>query len=486
MRSMGDRGGLRRPALWKGLDPKLCPLLDMLRAAEGRIRMHMPGHKGRALFADSVYALDTTELPCTDDLFAPERGIAQAEALAARSAGAEATLLLSGGGTGGVLAMVLTAVRPGGTLIVPRDCHHSVLSACVWGDIQPVFVPLRHHARSGLLYVDAGDVERAIAAHPSADAVLLTRPDYRALCADLARICATARAAGMAVLADEAHGAHLSWPAPGQPESAGALGAGMWVQSAHKTLPALTGGAWLHLRDGAQAERARAMLRMVHTSSPSFPILASLDGARAWMDAHGAEALVALRGRTATFWRTLREGGSALQNAHALLDDLDGVDADAARVVVDAWPHGYTGRQVSDWMSGRGIDAEMADERHVTLIPTVCDPPGALDRVAEALLALPALPTKQPLLMAGCAAPPLPAAKMRVREAALAPDEWVPLTRAEGRVSARCAGAYPPGVPMIAPGELVTAEVVETLSQALHRAGQCFGVENGGLRCVIA
>jgi len=459
--------------------------MDMLRAAEGRIRMHMPGHKGRTPFGEwQPFAWDTTELPCTDDLFAPERGIAQAEQWAARSAGAGGTLSLSGGGTSGVLAMILTAVRPGGALIVPRDCHHSVLSACVWGDIQPAFVQPRHHAASGLPYVDAEDVGRAIRAHPEAAAVLLTRPDYRGLCADLARIRDAAKAAGMAVLVDEAHGAHLNWPGPGQPEGAGALGADMWVQSAHKTLPALTGAAWLHLRDAGLAGRARAILRMAHTSSPSFPILASLDGARAWMDAHGAGALAALHGRISGFWRALREGGSALRNAHGLLDGLESVRADPTRVVIDAWAQGYTGRQVSDWLRERGIDAEMADGRHAVLIPTVCDPPGALERVAEALLALPALPalsTKQPLMMEGHTVP-----AMRVREAALAPDEWVPLAQAEGRIAARCAGAYPPGIPFIAPGERVTAKVIEALSQAPARAGQRFGVESGGLRCVIA
>ncbi len=480
------------------------PLADMLRAAQGRTRMHMPGHKGETPPGWQPFAWDMTELACTDDLFAPERGIAQAEALAARSAEAGATLMLSGGGTAGVLAMVLSFVRPGGTLIVPRDCHHSVLSACVWGDIEPVFVWPRE---CGLPYVDAGDVERTLAAHPQAEAVLITRPDYRGVCADGARIARAAHERGMRLLVDEAHGAHWNWRVAGfdreisaQPQSAGVLGADAWVQSAHKTLPALTGGAWLHLRNADEQARVRAMLRMVHTSSPSFPILASVDGARAWMDARGGEALAALHARIGAFWEALRAGAPGMRNAHdALLEstETNGVCVDPARIVLDATRHGYTGTEVAEWLRARGIDVEMADARHAVLIPTVCDvpdvsgAPGALERVAEALCALPAresLPVPEPLTLRDAravsevqSAPEAPPERvLRVREAALSLEELVPLAQAAGRISARCAGVYPPGVPLIVPGERVT----EAIAQALEASAQRFGVEEGGLRCV--
>jgi len=452
-------------------------MLDMLQATKGRIRMHMPGHKGRLSF-DSSW--DITELPNTDDLFAPQGGIAQAEALAARSAGAASSLLLTGGGTAGIMAMLLSLVPPGGKLIVPRDCHFSVLSACVWGDIQPVFVWPRVHGASGFSYIDAGDVEQTIQAHPDALAVLVTRPDYRGVCMDLARVAAAAKAAGMWLLVDEAHGAHFNWPVDHQPKGAGALGAHLWVQSAHKTLPVLTGGAWLHLCDDVHTARARSVLRMVHTSSPSFPILVSLDEARAWMDAHGISALATLHGRIQTFWRLLQAGGSALRNAHELLDHMD---VDPTRVVIDVSQQGYTGQEVYDWLGERGIDGEMADGNHVVLIPSVWDPTDALEQVGKALLALPKKPPlKPPLLMEGRTAPTPPQIAMRLREAALSVSaKPLPLAMAEGQVAACCAGVYPPGIPLIVPGERITAGAVKALARARH----CFGVENGALRCVI-
>ena len=190
----------------------------MLLAAKDRVRLHMPGHKGR------LDPFDTTELPVTDDLYAPESGIRRAEEMAARAFGAAHTLMLTGGSTAGILAMLLAYVSPGEQVILPRNAHHSALSACVWGGLDAVF---------------ADELSQAVARHPQARAVFVTRPDYYGRCMDLAPLCAQAHAAGMRVLVDEAHGAHFAWW--DQPQSAGRLGADAWVQSAHKTLPALNG-----------------------------------------------------------------------------------------------------------------------------------------------------------------------------------------------------------------------------------------------------
>ncbi len=152
--------------------------------------------------------------------------------------------------------MLLSLVAPGETLILPRNVHHAAISACIWGDFRAEF---------------AGDPMAAINEHPDARAVLITRPDYYGRCPDILPLIEKAHARGILVLVDEAHGAHFPWW--DAPKSCGALGADAWVQSAHKTLPALTGAAWLHLADSLDADRARRFLRMVLTSSPPFPIL---------------------------------------------------------------------------------------------------------------------------------------------------------------------------------------------------------------------
>lgn len=422
------------------------PIARMLKAADGRARFHMPGHKGLLL------PEDMTELSVTDDLYAPSSGIAEAEALAAKACGAARTILLTGGATAGLLAMLLCSVPPGHKVILSRNAHHAALSACVWGDLDAVFTD---------------DPARSIQEHPDARAVLVTRPDYYGACEDLLPLSRLARERGMLLLADEAHGAHFAWW--DAPKSAGRLGANAWVQSAHKTLPALTGAAWLHLSETMDEGRARRFLRMVQTSSPPFPILRSLDDARAWMDAHGAQALQALKASLAE----LRKRIAALPGYLNVPSD------DPTRLVIATRGRGLTGLQAQALLRDRGVDVEMADDGCVVCITTVADTPESFRRLYEALAALPEGP---PLPPCEDKRPEPGPRAMGLRQAALAKQEAVPLSLAAGRVASMGAGMYPPGVPFVLPGERVTEACARRLL-ALP-PDRRFGVENDRMICV--
>ena len=244
------------------------------------------------------YRLETTELGVTDDLYAPCGAIARAEALAARCASAAHTLMLTGGSTAGVQAMLLYAAGGGGAVVLPRNAHLSALHLCAVAGLDVVFARPSFTA-SGLCYTPDESYLEALERRPDARALLVVRPDYYGALHWPARAAARARALGIPVLCDEAHGAHLNWDA--ETPTAGALGADVWVQSAHKTLLALNGGAWLHAGPGMDAARLRAMLRAVQSSSPSFVTLLALDDARAWMEQNGAEAVARLKAAAARF-----------------------------------------------------------------------------------------------------------------------------------------------------------------------------------------
>ena len=268
---------------------------EMLAGVADRLSLHMPGAQGRGPFGPvDPYRLETTELGVTDDLYAPCGAIARAEALAARCAGAAHTLMLTGGSTAGVQAMLLYAAG-GGAVILPRNAHLSALHLCAVAGLDVVFARPSFTA-SGLCHTTDESYLEALECRPDARALLVVRPDYYGALHWPARAAARARALGIPVLCDEAHGAHLNWDA--ETPTAGALGADVWVQSAHKTLPALNGGAWLHAGPGMDAARLRAMLRAVQSSSPSFVTLLALDDARAWMEQNGAEAWATPMGRT--------------------------------------------------------------------------------------------------------------------------------------------------------------------------------------------
>lgn len=447
------------------------PVSDMLTQNLGRLRLHVPGHKGNALFGGGeTEAFDTTELPVTDDLYAPAGAVKKAQERMAAAYGAAHTLMLTGGSTAGILTMLLYAASPGDTVILPRNAHHSCLSACILGDLRPVYVPLKT-LPDGYGYAPEAVFLKAIAAHPEARAVLVTRPDYYGGMVPLARIAEAAHEKGMRLLVDEAHGAHLNWL--GDFLTAAANGADLWVQSAHKTLPALTAGAMLHLAKGEDARRALQRLRLVQTSSPAFYLMKSLDDAVAWMEENGKAALAALRERLAGFRPRLADWG--LADAHDSWRALP-MEFDPTRLVIASSGGGYA---LASFLSKQGIDVEMADAARIVCVLTVMDGPETFSRLSSALEKVPRPAVRAPLFPASC---PLPRQVLPPRQAAFARQEPVPLSRAAGRICGVSAGLYPPGTPIVAPGEEITAEVLEILLSAPEE--NRFGLWEGQLVCV--
>ena len=448
------------------------PVYEMLARVSGRRSGHMPGHKGKAPFGPvEPYALDTTELPTTDDLYAPERGILEAQRLYAQAAGAAETIFLHNGSTGGIHAMVQLYAHEGDAVILPRNAHLSAVNGCILGGLQPAWVPVTQTA-DGYCHVAEADVLAALGKHPEAKALLVTRPDYFGGCLPLRRIIDKAHSLGVRVLVDEAHGAHLPW-LEGLP-SAGELGADAWVQSVHKTLPGWTGSAVLHLKDAADRSRAMTILRREQTSSPSFLLMMSIDDARAWMEKHGSARLAAVRSAVEELRASLPSLGYA--DAHAGWSGTD-LTFDPTRLVIDAPQGGYA---LAGALQHRGVDVEMADDRRVVLILTAMDSPDDIRRIGDVFKNIPTAPREWPAVGA---AYPIPRQVMSLRSAAMGRTEQVPLAQAAGRVAAAVAGLYPPGVPLVCPGEEITKETIERLQAAGSQ--QRFGVEGDQLTCVM-
>ncbi|NLI20245.1 MAG: hypothetical protein GX418_01660 [Clostridiales bacterium] len=355
------------------------PMRSMLRRAAARCSLHMPAAQGRAPIASfDPYRLDTTELPVTDDLYRPTGAIAEAERLMAASAGAAATLMLSGGSTAGVHAMLLYACRRGEAVVLPRNAHLSCLNLCAVAGLTPVFADPAQTAE-GRVYTRPEAYARALDSHPEATAAFAVRSDYYGLAGDLEGIAREAHARGRLLLCDEAHGAYFNWRADFP--NAGACGADLYVQSAHKTLPALTPGAWLHASAGIDAARLRAVLGMVQTSSPGFTVMLSLDEARAWMDAHGRAACDKLLLAMERF----RKKAARLGYADGQADPPEGARYDRLRLVLRS-PRG--GAWLQRRLEARGLDVEMFDAQHVVCILSLLDGERRLRRLLRALEAI--------------------------------------------------------------------------------------------------
>lgn len=448
------------------------PMKDMLKHTSKRLSLHMPAAQGRSPFGRlSPYLYDTTELPITDDLYQPMGAIEKAQTLAAKSAGAAHTLLLHGGSTAGIHAMLLYSARRGETVILPRNAHVSALHICAVAGLECVFAE-PSYTTSGRPYTEVAAYQKAMAAHPEAKAVLVLRPDYYGLMPELTAIAHAARLHHMLLLCDEAHGATFPWR--NDVDSACTCGADLVVQSAHKTLPALTAGAWLHSAEHIDARRLRDTLRMVQTSSPSFVGMLSLDDARAWMDRYGLNACSRLRENLRTFLDRVQKLGYT----NGQDDAPQGFSYDSLRLVLRA-PQG--GHALERALRLRGIDVEMCDAEVIVAIVSLMDSETRLKKLYRTLRGIErerhgaqksvkAATLNEAESTAGGHAPEpasllpprdLPKRALSMSEAAFAPCELVPLAEAAGRVSAMPVGLYPPGVAMLTAGEIISEGMVK-------------------------
>ena len=422
-------------------------------------RFHTPGHKGSgdsplAALMGEALAFDVTELPQTDSLFEADGPIWEAEELAARYAGAGAALMSAGGATLCIQAM-LSAVSAAGRrrVILARNSHRSAVNAAALLGLDPVWVWPRGFDGSGLPgSIRAEDVAAALRGTPDAAAVFVTSPDYYGVMSDIAAIARECRAYGVPLLVDNAHGTHLQCLDGGARHPL-RLGAAMTCDSAHKTLPVLTGGAWLLLADAGQAETARGAMALFGSTSPSYLIMLSLDIARVWMEREGAAAFDALRERVL-----------AVRKRCAALGFFTPPDAvfDPVRLTLDTASVGRTGREAAEILRGTGVEPEMSDGAHVVLLPGPFQPPEDWQRLESALERIPAGgPLPPPGRMAG-----RPPRDMSPRDALTAPGETVRVSRAAGRTAAQSCCPCPPGVPAVMPGERISGNLAKVLKNA--------------------
>ena len=447
------------PAVGLFLGAPLFHALQLLATSDSA-RFHMPGHKGQPVFNSfrDVFAIDYTETYGTGNLYLGDGPIRDAEVAAARYFGANDCFFLTGGSTQGILAMLGAAVGRGGSVLIDREVHRSVCHGCALLDITPYFFSaplLEPFGITGALRVE--DAERQLLAHPDIRAVLLTSPTYYGLRRDLPAFADLCRAHGKLLLVDAAHGAHF--PAVGLPSPA-EEGADMAVLSMHKTMPCLGQAAVLLSGPGTDRASLRENTALFGTSSPSYPIMASIDLARAYNEGPGREKYQ----KAAAVCREMREYICA-HTVFTALTERNFPSLDPCRLTVCTAGTDITGHALADALwSEHGVACEMADERNVVFILTESDTAGAIRRLRRGLRVLSrrrretALPTETR---------PFPPAErvMSVRDARFAPSAEVSLSDAEGRVCARPVTPYPPGVPLLWPGEKITKAHVELIRE---------------------
>ncbi|MDI6910324.1 aminotransferase class V-fold PLP-dependent enzyme [Nocardioides sp.] len=438
------------------------PLLDAwLRFQEHPVTpFTIPGHKQRTDLVGDVVAGDVPLYAGLDTMKLTTGVLAEAEARAARLWGADLCRFSTGGATHANQAVALAVAGDGDTVIVSRTLHRSLLLGLVLAGLVPVWVRPEVDAATGLpLGVAPETVRRALADHPGARAVFVGDPSYVGTVGDVAGLADAAHGRGVPLVVDAAWAAHFGFH-PGLPRHPLQLGADVVVTSAHKTLPAWSQAALVLARtERVDPARLDAGVEATATTSPAGAILASTDAARALLERDGEELLGAAIAATAQARERLR--------AVEAVNVLDGPGVDPLKLTLVLSATGADGNAVERDLLARGLPVESADRDVLVAIVTLADTAATVRLLTDAIVESverrrgPARPVVGPAVYRV-----EPVTVLPPRQAYFAAAQAVPLGRAVGRVSAELVAPYPPGIPVLAPGELVTDQTLDALEHA--------------------
>jgi lysine decarboxylase len=485
-------------SLYDGQDKT--PLFDAIvrYADENKISFHTPGHKHgkgihkvfRQYVGEKVFRLDLSVMSEVDSLHEPSSVIKEAQVLAAKAYGADYSFFLVNGTTGGNQAMILSACDPGDKVIIPRNAHKSVISAVILSGAEPVYImPRLDEASDLILNLTPEQVEEACRQHPDAKAVLVTSPTYFGLTADLEAIAEIVHQYDKILLVDEAHGAHLHFH-PSFPKSAIDSGADMCVQSTHKHLAALSQGSMLHVK-GVRVDilRLKTTLQMLQTTSPSYVILGSLDLSRFQM-VHGGE-------------KALEEVIQICEKARSEINQIQGLacltreqvrkiphlDLDVTKLTVSTKGLPCSGYDMAKILNSEyGIQTEMSDFQNVLLFVSLGNTAKELKRFVSALRKI-VVDYKDMFMNQKKRKPVLfphfiPNKVVNPREALNKLTRKIPFKRSVGKVCAEIVCPYPPGIPVLCPGEVITQEIYSYLMNVLDSGARINGQSDGRLQTI--
>ncbi|MDR9402626.1 MAG: aminotransferase class I/II-fold pyridoxal phosphate-dependent enzyme [Halothece sp. Uz-M2-17] len=460
------------------LSQKNTPLLDALQDSSHRDQapFYVPGHKrGKGissplltLLGKDVFRYDLPELPEFGNLLPAEGVMKQAQDLAAQAFGADQTWFLANGSTSGVIAAILGTCGDGEKIILPRNVHQSAIAGLILSGAIPIFINPVYDSIFDLPYnITPTALESAIAQHPDSKAIFITSPTYQGVCADIAAIAQLAHSYNIPLIVDAAHGAHFGFH-PQFPPSPLTLGADIVIHSVHKTLGALTQASLLHLQgQRLSATALTSALQCLQSSSPSHLLLASLDAARQQVATAGEKLL-----------------GQALGLAQQVTQDLQAIPEitlfspstpqpscraiDPTRITIDVSGLGLTGFAADEMLHEQlAVTAELPTAKTLTFVITFGNTEADIETLGKGLRKLKERKTAEKISSLTVSSLPPLAPCISPRQAFFGEKETLPLSVAVGKISAELICPYPPGIPVLMPGELITTEAVSYIQQVL-------------------
>lgn len=482
---------------------------------------HMPGHKRNPQAGEMAefYRFDITEIDGYDNLHHAEGIIKEAQERAGRLYGAEETYYLVNGSTCGVLASIMAVTEQGDEILVARNCHKSVYHAAIMqGLTLHYFYPQIIEEYDIYDGVDAYEVSRLLDQYPNCKAVVITSPTYEGILSDVKAIAKAVHERGRILIVDEAHGAHLK-------EGAVSGGADLVIHSLHKTLPSMTQTALLHV-NGERVDRRklRKYLAMLQTSSPSYVMMASMDSCIRYMEKHGEERFSFYHNQYTAFLRKVGGcrhirvgkitdvlGKKPPREREIYADAFNGykeygkrkdkeeetqkqkaagyalVGWDMGKLVISVKGTSMTGQQLYDILRDEyHLQMEMAASTYVLAIMTVMDTEEGWQRLADAIVQIDDRIEEAGLMMQGAQNRiDEPEQRMTPAQAFHSPQEEIPLAESVGRIAADFIHLYPPGIPLLVPGEVMSEELLRKVQNSIATGLQVHGITEEGNVSVI-
>lgn len=453
------------------LDQNRTPLFDAVKKYVDHqvVQFHVPGHKqGRGInefkeyVGDRILQMDANGMEDLDFANNPTGVIYESERLLAHAYGAQNAYFLVNGTSSGVQAMIMSACDPGDKILIPRNAHKSTIGGIILSGAMPVYIQPEINERLGIaLNITEESLKKAIKENPHAKAVFLINPTYYGSTADLKSIVRIAHRHGMAVLVDEAHGAHMSFH-DDFPLTAMEVGADMSAASMHKTCGSMTQSSVLLLRSNMiQPEKVRQVLNLTYTSSASYVLMCSLDVARKQLAVNGSDMLE----HTLELARWGREEINKIDGLYAFGRELAGTpgfhDFDETKLGINVRGLGYTGYEMEGKLRKEyNIQIELSDLYNILAIVSLGDRKEDLQALINALKDI-ASKTEVKDYRAATIIPHNAKMIVSPRDAFYSPKKVVALEECEGEIAGEMVMAYPPGIPVICMGERISKEIID-------------------------
>lgn len=463
------------------------PIMEALQQFKSMriVPFDVPGHKrGRGspeltrFLGESCMTVDVNSMKPLDNLCHPTTVIREAEELAAEAFGAGHAFLMVGGTTSSVQAMILSTVARGDEIILPRNVHRSVINALVLTGAIPVYVNPQMNDRLGIsLGMSVADVEAAIRKHPAAKAVLVNNPTYYGICSDIRQIVRLAHAHGMRVLADEAHGTHFYF-GKNMPVSAMAAGADLAAVSMHKSGGSLTQSSFLLCGKDMNADHVRQFINLTQTTSGSYLLMSSLDISRKNLALFGDHIFAKVTGLTEYAREEINQLGDYYAYGRELINGDTVFDFDATKLAINTLDVGLAGIEVYDILRDfYDIQTEFGDLGNLLAYVSVGDRERDLERLVAALSDIRRRykRDKATLMRQEYISPQVVAGP---QEAFYAEKQAVALGDSVGCICAEFVMCYPPGIPILAPGERITQEILDYICYAKEKNCLLTGTED--------